>query len=549
MIVLAELNSRVFETVNMKVVNLFLTISVLLVSNLVFGQDEIAQKSAEDDKQKIATTVLQCNHLKDYVIKSKFSVSCNEQYFLFGNNPSTYKISTKNSFKIANYNLLHPGTSKSLFKDYFLVAKVANSFDFVSAQEVLSLVGHDADVNSVIDDYISTATDNDTTAVNAKNFYRIPGYLKLLFELKKLDPSWSLILSPRGDAALQGSVEEHVGFYYRSSLVNPKLNPYCNENKGNSKSSGLACIVNYGAKNKFVSRRPFMGSFKADSLSFTVVSSHIVFNFSGDDDQAAELIKSVFGKDSLDLVGGGVNSTNFARFAEVKLAMEFIKKYSDQYKDNKVIFSSDTNLTPEIDYWNNILSINPGTSLLINEATTLSPPRYNKSNEETNGVANSYDHFVLNKKTFGACDNGHVYNYYNSTIEADIENAYMIRSVSSAKNINKSLVLNVFKDEPVSLDKDEDVPPIDDGTIKLDYPLTKAGQDKMDHFVGLYQTYLQNLKTIKNGKIVLDDYQINDRIDGLKKRIFLKQLTNPFYYRFYQELLSDHFPAYITCQI
>jgi hypothetical protein len=111
---------------------------------------------------------------------------------------------------------------------------------------------------------------------------------------------------------------------------------------------------------------------------------------------------------------------------------------------------------------------------------------------------------------------------------------------------NKSFELYTDEDA-VPVDGEELPLPEDMGPLKLDYPLTPLGQSKMDKFVQLYTKYLNSLFTVKNGQVVQDDFQIPERLDGLRKRVFLKQLTNPFYYRYYQELLSDHFPVSITC--
>jgi hypothetical protein len=127
-------------------------------------------------------------------------------------------------------------------------------------------------------------------------------------------------------------------------------------------------------------------------------------------------------------------------------------------------------------------------------------------------------------------------------VNADIERVYGIRSTLK----NKSL--DLYADEDVIPVDGEELPlPEDMGPLKLDYVLTRDGQSKMDHFVHLYSDYLNSLFTVKNGKVVQDDFMISERLDGLSKRVFLKQLTNPFYYRFYQELLSDHFPVSISC--
>lgn len=521
---------------------------LLLISfNLIFAQLVVANvdlpKSSADDALKIAASIEQCQKLKAYVVRNQFDVNCNSQYLLFGS--ASESGAKRTSIKIANFNLLHPGTSKTLFKDYALMARVMNSFDLIAAQELLGMVGHDADVNDDIDAFIDTNLKDQKKINAAAAIYRTPGYFTVLKELRKLDPSWSLILSPRGDSALLGSVEEYVGFYFRSSQIELKANRYCEEqNKQKSKNPSFACLINFGEKNKFISRRPIIATFQSTKFKFTMVSSHVVFNFSGDENEALELLKNVYGANALEEVGKGVNVVNFARFAEVKLTLEFIKQYSQKYNDKKIMFSADTNLTPDIEYWNDLVAINKDFKLLIKEPTTLSPQRFNKKGEETSGVANSYDHFVLNPNEFNNCDAGQVFNYFNSNYHTYIEKNYLIR------DLFPKLKIKGFS--PYRMNPEDPSDPFDgetDGDVKLDYPLTKAGEDKMNNFADAFKNYLLSQKTIKNGEIVPDDFQIEERIDGLKSRIFLKQLTNLYFYRVYSEILSDHMPAYMTCKL
>lgn len=513
-----------------------------IFANLVVANIDLPKSSA-DDASKIALSIDQCQKLKAYVVKNQFDVNCNAQYLLFGS--ASENGSKRTSIKIANYNLLHPGTSKTLFKDYSLLAKMINSFDLIAAQELLGMVGHDADVNEDIDAFID-ANAKDQKKINAAAaIYRTPGYFTVLRELRKLDPSWSLILSPRGDSALLGSVEEHVGFYFRSSQVELKTNRYCEEqNKQKSKTPAYACLINFGDKNRFISRRPVIASFQSTKFKFTMISSHVVFNFSGDETEASELIKNVYGVSTLEEIGKGVNVVNFARFAEVKLTLEFMKSYAQKYNDKKVMFSADTNLTPETEFWNDLLAINKDSKLLIKDPTTLSPQRFNKKGEETNGVANSYDHFILNPNEFSNCDNGQVYNYLNSNLHAYIGKNYLIRDMFPKFKNKGFSAYRVNPEDPTD--------PFDgetDGDVKLDYPLTKMGEDKMNNFSEAFRASLLNLKTIKNGEIVPDTFQIEERIDGLKNRLFLKQLTNLYFYRIYSEILSDHMPAYLSCKL
>ncbi len=550
--------------------------------------DVNAQKSPADDAIKISEYQDRCEAIKALIVNKEFALDCYTNYNLYGATSNSAR--STGALKIANYNLLHPGTSKALFKDYGLIAKIMNRYDIVAGLELLATVGRDEQNNRAVLELIQGSADmvtklrqqkaklkdqikihemdvkivkliNDTRT--AYDLYRAPGYLRVLMELKKLDPSWALILSPRGDSALPGSVEELSGYYYRSNAVTPEVNPHCKEFADAGGGTPYACLINltedFMGQNfaKHFARRPFMASFKAKNKKFTLVTSHMVFTYSGDEEAEKDLMQKTFGVDSYKLLGGGINSTNFARFAEVKNTLAFMDLYRKKYKDNRIMFMADTNLISNNIFWPEILKAFPGGQLLITEPTTLSPTRYMSTGKETFGLANDYDHFILDKSTFSECNDGEVYNYYNENIYKDIESRYIIRKEVvglSKKNFNFNIqtyeaehILGLDSED--SIVEDGDIPPVDDpATIKLEYPLTPAGQSKMDKFVAGFDKYLTNLYTVKRNEVVQDDFQVQERLEGLKRRVFLRQLTNPYYYRFTQEILSDHFPVSITCK-
>lgn len=532
-------------------------------------------KSPTVDRAKIEEYNLACQTIDQLLVRKQFKVGCFSNYQHFG--PTSIGTKSSGPLRIAGYNLLHPGTSKSLFKDYSLVAKIMNKYDVVSGLELLGSVGHDEVNNQAVVSFLQDSPQlvADLKALIAKttdankvkdlkvklsklvadtnkayDLYRGPGYFNILMALKKLDPSWALILSPRGDSALEGSVEEMVGFYYRASTVTPVINPHCNEYKDNDGGTPFACIINLSSKfmgknyTQNYARRPLMVSFKSGSMKFTLVSAHVVYNFSGDEDAAKKLMNNVFGVNSPADLGNGMNSTNFARFAEVKTTLNFMNRYREKYNDKKIMFVSDTNLVADNPFWNEVLKSFPGGSLLINEASTISPPRYLGDGRETNGAASSYDHIVLDKSVFSNCDDGQVYNYYNSDIESSIQKIYKIRTSNPIHNKSFNPVDNA-NTELVN----GDIPP-DDTPLptRLDYVLSSAAESKMNKLVDSYSTQLKSLLTVKKNEVVPDDFALQDRIDGFKRRVFLNQLTNAFYYRFYQEILSDHFPVSITCK-
>ncbi|MBC7430054.1 MAG: hypothetical protein H7336_15675 [Bacteriovorax sp.] len=563
----------------------------LLIATLFFSwavkADETLLKGAENDAIKIAQYQERCEVINTLLIKDSFKLGCFTNYNHYG--PSSKQARLNGSFKIANYNLLHPGTSKALFKDYSLVAKIMNQYDIVSGLELLATVGHDEANNKVVLDLIRSSPamleklrqaktklkdaakiqeinnridklTTDTRAAYA--LYRAPGYLRVLLELKKLDPSWSLILSPRGDSAIEGSVEELAGFYYRANSVTPAVNPHCKETAGENAGTPYACFItltkDFMGKDLFqyFSRRPFMATFKANNTVFTLITSHVVYTYSGDEAAEKALIQDVFGTDDIKKLGPGINSANFARYAEVKTTLEFMNRFRKKYNDNKIIFQADTNLVSNNAYWPEVLKVLPGAELLIKDPTTLSPARYMAGGKETNGEANDYDHFILDKNEFKTCNSGEVYNYYKESIYRDIEARYVIRKevVGLTKkyfqpevDTERLLGLDHDTDEIPALDGD--IPPTDDpAPIKLDYELTPAAQSKMDKVVAAFGNNLKAMSTVKNSEVVADDFQVNERLEGMKRRVFLRQLTKPFYYRFMQEVLSDHFPVALTCK-
>lgn len=550
----------------------------------VAGEQALA-KSLEDDVEKIAEYRERCESIKTFITKTEYKLDCFTNYNHYG--PTSKIQRATGALKIANYNLLHPGTSKALFKDYAIMAKIMNRYDIVSGLELLATVGRDEQNNSAVLGLIKDSPEiekklreqrsktkdpakikeidqriakliNDTK--KAHDLFRAPGYLRVLQELKKLDQSWSLILSPRGDSALVGSVEELVGFYYRANSVTPVVNPHCKEVAGAGAGTPIACFItltkDFMGEDlvQHFARRPFMASFKSGNAVFTLVTSHMVFTYSGDEEAEKDLMRKTFGVDSHKELGTGINAANFARFAEVKNTLDFMNRFRKKYQDDKIMFLADTNLVSNNAFWPEILKTYPGSELLIKEASTLSPGRYLANGKETSGVANDYDHFILDKKAFPGCDNGEVYNYYKENIYKDIESRYVIRKEVVGFS-NKSLehygaldYIETLKDEESPI-LDGDIPPVDDpATIKLEYPLTPAGQSKMDKSVASFGKYLKGLFTVKRNEVVEDDFQIEERLEGMKRRVFLRQLTNPYYYRFTQEVLSDHFPVAITCK-
>lgn len=571
------------------ILSLYILLSAIFTIDIVSAQaapvtlfDDGVSKSPEMDEKKIGEFRLRCEYYKTLIVKDKFPLDCFSNYQHYG---AKKIVAQKKAFvKIANYNLLHPGTSKSLFKDNEMVAKIMNNYDIISGLELLNTVGRDEQVNKMVINYLhdtpatikklieSKQTIKDAnklkeidervkklteTTNGAYDLLRAPGYLKILDELKKLDSSWSLILSPRGDSALVGSVEELVGFYYRASAVKPALNPHCQEFLPAGGGNPIACFIDLSAKfmNKDLihhfARRPFMASFQINNSIVHLVTNHTVFTYSGSEEAEAKLMNDTFGVNSYKELGAGINGSNFARFAEIKNTLDFMYRFKYRYQSEKIMYMGDMNINSSNVYWPQILKAFPGSELLIKEATTLSPQRFSSNGNPTNGVANDYDHFIINRNTFSNCSTGEVMNYYNSPIYTTVKSRYIIRDEASLKlrTFGESFGSYEFAINSDHTMLEGDLPPIDDPTtIQFDYPLTPGNQSKMDKKVSVFEAELKKFLTIKKDEIVFDDYLFNERVDGYRRRVFLRQLTNAYYFRFMQEVLSDHFPIAITCK-
>ena len=560
--------------------NFFVYLTFCFAIHFQAHSEEVVSKSHLEDQAKIFEQQKRCEVINLLLVNKQFKTECFEKYNHYG--PSTTTIKSQSKIKIANYNLLHPGTSKTLFKDYAIVAKIMNQYDIVSGLELLGTVGRDEIHNKKLISFLESAPAlleklknerlilNDSKKIKeldakilklstdtniAYDLFRAPGYLKVLTELKKLDPSWSLVITPRGDSAMIGSVEELSGFYYRASVATPTTNPHCQEYAYEEEGISFACFITLDKRFmgrelvEHFSRRPFMASFKVGQSTIHLVTSHIVFTYSGSEEEAKDLLQKTFGVEDYKELGSGINAINFARYAEVKNTLEFMNKFRARYNEKKIMLLADMNLVSKSSFWPKILSAFPGGELLITEPTTISPTQFLANGNETHGVANDYDHFILDPSDFSNCNKGEVLNYFQSSLINEINAKYGIRQEDVGFNKNFHLDLSTFdNDTEEQIVLEGDLSPVDDQTtFKLDYPLSANGQSKMDKSVARFEKYLLGLKTIKGVEVVQDDFQTKERLDSLRRRVFLRQLTKAFYYRHVQEVVSDHFPIALTC--
>lgn len=520
---------------------LILTISALLSSS-AFADRSLGL----GDWHRTQAYYENCLNLKKIVIKERYSVECYTNYHHF-NSDSVSKFYKKSNgagkyVEIGSFNLLHPGSRATVYKDYRIIAKIINGFDIVSGMELLPVVSGDEENNTNVAIFVKdlkakiAALENDTSneakaklkdlqdkLEQARDLYRQPAYLKLLDQLRALDPSWSLLLAPSGEAADERYTQELVGFFYRGSKVKPKINEHCQKFKKKSHGTSYACYPKltkawFGKSIRQVfSRRPFLGSFESGNFDFTILTSHIVFNSPSDPEGMARILMPSFGIKDYKKIGWGANKGNYARWAEMKIILEMMNKIRAESDEKDIIFLGDTNLESSNEQWPNVLKSFPGGKLFVDTPTTMSPKRFLVDGSETNGVASDYDHVVMDMSETSECvkNNGElaprVGNFLKGNIRKVIDQVYRYR-----------------------------IP----GTNKIDTSREVERKKK----IGQFTKVLKNTLTVKQDVIEIEETDIKGRVKNYDSRIFIQQLDDDNYYRYFREVISDHFPIYFSCK-
>ncbi len=503
----------------------------------------------------------QCLENAKFLVKNQYSVNCNYNYHHYNSvsYKRRYRVSKAKENKqvrIAGFNLWHPGTTKTMFKDYELVAKAMNNWDVVGALELLPVVSDDLRNNDAVIKFLASGDDlirdleQRIAKVKARrvteksiadlalyreklsqlkkdlseapSLYRAPGYLKILTELRKLDESWALLLAPRGEAYKETDVQELSGFFYRSSIVRPTVNQYCKDIKTNGIGTPFACIPNFtnyfmGADYRHVfSRRPLMASFKSGDFDFTLLATHIVFNSSKDEEIKNSILQSVFGLTDLDDLGVGINKGNYARFAETATILRFMQMLRMNYSEDDIILVGDFNLEKSNPFWNDILREFPGANVLVDEPTSLTTQLYT-GGLTTGGYASNYDHFVLDPENTSECDisSAKRENTTSGRIGYSIKRRYSVRSSRRDSEGN--------------------------------FLITSAGERRINRLVDALYKDLSSKKTISRNQVVPDTRNLDQTIAKFKRRMFEEQQYEQTYYRMYMEAMSDHAPISMNC--
>lgn len=412
-----------------------------------------------------------------------------------------------NELHIGSYNMFHLGDNQSAAKNLTVMANLANRWDIIAAQEFMPIPSEWSSNNKNIYQLMVVRRDHvkfpyeDWTVVK-------PGYLALLQELRKIDPSWALIL--QSQPAGEGSTGEMAGFYYRSSFVHLKEWNYCPpERSQDLKSHGpvrnLGCLVQIPkGKQRLISRTAFAAYFQAGDFDFVGLTAHIRFRAPGKEEikkQQAELCASAPNgwncKFSADEIG---------RFYEVKAVADQIAQIQHGAKDADVIYMGDFNLELKDGNqarWRSALANAKGFQPFQSELTTLSVLG--------RGLASNYDHFIFNPSVTTACD-----------LES-------IRAVSLLPQPTAPDRVDIFRPEVMK-------------------SLTPDGVEVMkQQYLANYDRLVRFQKSKDGGDIRGLNEKEKTKYSDSTRRAITRMKANEV--GGMMELLSDHLPIEMTCKI
>ena len=406
------------------------------VSEYVYQTPHLQCKSSEDknfDKSECRKIYYnesyrqQCESIAEYHIQGKYRVDCHYNYHHYNSSAhlKSYEREKvlddqgRREIRIGGFNLSHPVNGKSLFKDLPLVAEIVDrEFDLMAGIELIPTTSKQFQHNNRISAYLRyyreflRTMDGDeghraeilANMERARFSYIVPGYIKILEQLRKRDPNWALMLSPRAESRRPRDQKEFVGYYYRASLVRPVPNKFCSQEVSLAKEHKYqgklyACVPWFDKRiNKAFSRRPFIADFKSGNFHFTMVSSHVVFNSppKSRPEQMANVLIPAFNVSSYEVFpwGKGIDGSNYARWAEVKLTLQLMQTMRQHYGTKNIIYVADFNLEKRAALWEDVLKAFPGGQVYVGELTSLAL---------TSGYASNYDHFIFDPSQTTRC--------------------------------------------------------------------------------------------------------------------------------------------------
>lgn len=419
------------------------------------------------------------------VCKPTFSAYCKKTPANIKKGCTSYKRGSKNSnIKIAGFNVYNLGMGQDFsgnkltgLKQNSILAETIAQFDLTGAVELKHLAKEDrsyneklltaiADLRSGKRDKIKfisrTKEKSELGLSDIQDQFRVPEYLKVLNELIKRDSNFALVLSndlfPRLSDDLLNN--ELSGFFYKRNKLNLRPTPYCGKKVG-------ACAVKAEDFPAEIARKPFLATFKAGKMEFTMAAVHFRFRAPTKKVNKKPVLDEALYNPMLEVFNfeketGYVYNVKIkshkkekeethSRFAEAKMTIDFLGTQLASGGVKDPILYGDFNLaaprndSPAPDRkkdedkqeafkvaWDKILLGMKGADVYVNTPSTV-------GKEE---LGSQFDHLVLAKKgKLANCDvdNAKVFNFTDAEV--------FPTGHELVKKINKSELLEAFSKE------------------------------------------------------------------------------------------------------
>lgn len=391
-----------------------------------------------------------CEFVKEHLSKSlNLHAECKATYSAYCKRTPTnikkgctsYKRGSKNSnIKIAGFNVYNLGMGQDFsgnkltgLKQNNILAETIAQFDLTGAVELKHLAKEDRLYNQkllvLINDLKSGSRDkikfisrtgdkSEIGLADIQDKLHAPEYLKVLNELIKRDSNYALVLAndlfPRLENDLLNN--EISGFFYKRNKVNLKPTLYCGKKVG-------ACTVKTEDLPAEMARKPFLATFKAGKMEFTMAAVHFRFRAPTIKVNKKPVLDEALYNPMLEVFNfeketGYVYNVKIkshkkekeethSRFAEAKMTIDFLGKQRAAGKIKDAILYGDFNLAaPREDSpaperakdipkqeafkvaWDKILLGMKGADVYVNTASTVGKT----------GLGSKFDHLVLAKK-------------------------------------------------------------------------------------------------------------------------------------------------------
>lgn len=244
--------------------------------------------SVEAHRSSDIDNLTECEWNKRAVNQSDLRVECNDLYHLY--TPKSEKsFKRSKDIKLAAFNLFNLGSGDARFKDLDLTAKIIDEYDVIAISEAHPSTSEEFDSNINLK----------RSDLNFQEYYHKPGYLDLLYALRKINSSWALVISP----AAQSDNQELMGFYFKTEKVKLDNSEYCelyNRKLRDKKTlyfsdsykgptfgrrsetpylkDSFACLLDIEKSENAISRVPFMARFETGGgFDFNYLSFHARF--------------------------------------------------------------------------------------------------------------------------------------------------------------------------------------------------------------------------------------------------------------------------------